>query len=179
MGVPEFAAHAVNVTWRWGSLAVGLMLAASAGWMAGRATQANAATPANAEQSAHAGMKSPLSAPPLEPAKASCRQGAFVEAASIINSVVDIALALPSDTKTQTRAVLDTVLTTVIVQARAEVHCVAGKLRFGYQRTYADTVRHGVSLAKVRGLSADVIQKGNETVEILERNQPTRSPAAR
>ena len=124
-------------------------------------------------------MEMPVSAPPLEPAKASCRQGAFVEAASMINSVVDIALALPSDTKTQTRAVLDTVLTTVIVQARAEVHCVAGALRFGYQRTYADTVRHGVALARARGLPANLLEKGIATALILEQNQPILSPASR
>lgn len=172
MGLPERAARAVNAGWRWVLLAAGLTTAASAGWIAGRATPA-------AEPSAHAGMEMPVSAPQLEPAKSSCRQGAFVEAASIINSVVDIALALPSDTKPQTRAVLDTVLTTVIKQARAEVYCVAGGLRFGYERTFAETIQHGVALAQARGLPDKLIEIGNETAKIVERNRPVLSPAAR
>lgn len=124
-------------------------------------------------------MDMPANASQLEPAKTTCRQGAFVEAASIINSVVDLALALPSETKTQTRAVLDTVLTTAIKQAHSEVYCVAGVLRFGYERTYADTLRHGVALAKARGLPGDLIRIGNEVAVTLERNRPIPSTAAR
>ena len=126
-----------------------------------------------------AGTEGFVSAPRLEPTRPTCRQGAFLEAASIINSVVDIALALPSDTSAQTRAVLDTVLTTVIKQAHSEVHCVAGGLRFGYQHTYAQTIRHGVMLAKARGLPEDLIQIGNQVALTVERNQPVPSPAAR
>ena len=173
----------MNAVWRSLVVTSGLALAVGAGW-AGRATLAIPTSVhtgmAGMDGMAHmASMDEPIGAARLEPSKTGCRQGAFVEAASIINSVVDIALALPSDTSAQTRAVLDTVLTTVIKQAHSEVHCVAGGLRFGYQHTYAETMRHGVMLAKARGLPQDLIRIGNQVALSVERNQAVPSPAAR
>jgi hypothetical protein len=101
-----------------------------------------------------------------------CRQGAFLEASRIVNSVTDIAQTLPANTSRQTRDELDGILYTALKQARAEVHCVAGKLEYGYEKSFADIIRRGTDLAKMRGLSKDVIELGSSTTRILERNQP-------
>ncbi len=99
-----------------------------------------------------------------------CRAGAFVEASNIINSVVHIAMALPSNTSELTRAELDTVLYTALQQAKTEVHCVVGSLSFGYDQSYARGIARGVALAKSRGLSSDVIELGNSVVTTLEQS---------
>jgi hypothetical protein len=101
-----------------------------------------------------------------------CRAGAFTEAANIINSVVEIALALPANTPDRTRAELDTVLYTALQQAKTEVHCVIGTLSFGYDQSYAKGIARGVALARSRGLSADVIALGEGVVAVLEKSAP-------
>jgi hypothetical protein len=102
-----------------------------------------------------------------------CRQGAFLEASQIINSVTDIATNLPSSALERTRGELDAILYTALKQARAEVHCVTGGLPEGYEQSFADILRRGTDLARMRGLSKDVVDLGATTVELLERNQPT------
>jgi hypothetical protein len=106
-----------------------------------------------------------------------CRAGAFVDAANIINSVVEIAMALPANTLDRTLAELDTVLYTALQQAHTETHGVAGTLSFGYDQSYARGVARGVALAKSRGLSADVIALGNSVVAALEQNSAIPTPA--
>jgi hypothetical protein len=103
--------------------------------------------------------------------EALCRQGAFLEASRIINSLTEIAGTLPANASRQTRDELDAILYTALKQARAEVHCVAGKLEYGYEKSFADIVRRGTDLAKMRGLSKDVVELGSITVQILERNE--------
>jgi len=100
-----------------------------------------------------------------------CRSGAFVEASSIINSVVEIAAALPADTDARTRRELDSVLYTALKQARTEVECVQGGLTHGYQHAYALVVRRGAALATERGLSPDIAAMAEETAKLLEANQ--------
>jgi len=100
-----------------------------------------------------------------------CRSGAFVEASSIINSVVEIAAALPEDTDARTRRELDSVLYTALKQARSEVECVQGGLRHGYQHAYALVIRRGGALALERGLSADIATMAEETAKLLEANE--------
>jgi len=100
-----------------------------------------------------------------------CRSGAFVEASSIVNSVVEIAAALPVDTDARTRRELDSVLYTALKQARTEVECVQGGLRHGYEHAYALVIRRGGALATERGLSADIAAMAEETAKLLEANQ--------
>ncbi|MGL4230613.1 MAG: hypothetical protein ACRDAM_22000 [Casimicrobium sp.] len=100
-----------------------------------------------------------------------CRAGAFVEASSIVNSVVEIAMALPPNTPERTRAELDAVLYTALKQAKSEVHCVVGALSFGYERAYAGVIKRGVGLAQSRRLSKDIVDLGNELVSTLEANK--------
>jgi hypothetical protein len=111
-----------------------------------------------------------------------CRAGAFVEAASIVNSTVDIAMALPPNTGERTRAELDTILFTALKQAKSEVHCVSGALSFGYDRSFAGVIKRGVALAQSRRLKQEVIEAGNSVVAALEANRriaaPTVEPAS-
>jgi hypothetical protein len=108
-----------------------------------------------------------------------CRAGAFVEASSIVNSVVEIAMALPPTTSERTRAELDTVLYTALKQAKSEVHCVVGALSFGYDRAYAGVIKRGVGLAQSRRLSKDIVDLGNEIVATLEANKRVDAPAVK
>jgi hypothetical protein len=108
-----------------------------------------------------------------------CRAGAFVDASNIVNSVVEIAMALPPNTPDRTRAELDTVLYTALRQANSEVHCVAGALSYGYERSYAGVIRRGVALAQSRRLSADIIELGNKVVATLESNRRVAPSSAR
>lgn len=100
-----------------------------------------------------------------------CRSGAFMEAASIINSTVDIAMALPPNTSERTRAELDTILFTALKQAKSEVHCVSGALQFGYERSFAGIIKRGVALAQSRRLNSEVIEAGQSVIAALEANQ--------
>ena len=109
-------------------------------------------------------------------AKVACRNGAFVEASSIVGSTVEIMRTLPPQVPTRAREELDSTLYVALKQARAEVHCVAGTLTHGYERSFADTIRHGVETARIRGLGPDVIALGQTTVAILEANVPTTPP---
>ena len=148
-------------------VAVGLGLTATAGRAANRAKSTDV----------HAQMTMP------EPSVASleqrCRTGAFTEAASIVNSTVEIARGLPTNTPKGIRAELDTVLDTALRQANSEVHCVAGGLQFGYEKSYADVIRRSLDLARVRGLPKSLIETTNLTVKILERNQPVTASTSR
>jgi hypothetical protein len=108
-------------------------------------------------------------------AKTACRQGAFVEAQSIVNSVVDIAMALPSNTPERTRNELDTILYTAFKQAKAEVHCVAGSLSHGYEKSFANPFKRAVALAQSRRLSRDVIEIGQFVIAAVEKNEPIES----
>ncbi len=96
-----------------------------------------------------------------------CRQGAFVEASGIINSAVEMHRALPKTTPERTRAELDTVLYTALKQARSEVHCVAGVITHGYDKSYAESIRRGMGMARERGLSADVAVIGQDVIDAL------------
>jgi hypothetical protein len=107
-----------------------------------------------------------------------CRAGAFVEAASIVNSTVDIAMALPPNTGERTRAELDTILYTALKQAKSEVHCVSGALSFGYERSFAGVIKRGVALAQSRRLKQEVIEAGNSVVAALEANRRIAAPSA-
>jgi hypothetical protein len=107
-----------------------------------------------------------------------CRAGAFVEASGIVNSVVEIAMALPPNTSERTRAELDTVLYTALKQAKSEVHCVVGALSFGYERAYAGAIKRGVALAQSRQLSKDIVDLGNAVVTTLEANNRIAAPVA-
>jgi hypothetical protein len=107
-----------------------------------------------------------------------CRAGAFVEAASIVNSTVDIAMALPPNTGERTRAELDTILYTALKQAKSEVHCVSGALSFGYDRSFAGVIKRGVALAQSRRLKQEVIDAGNSVVASLEANRRIAAPTA-
>jgi hypothetical protein len=107
-----------------------------------------------------------------------CRAGAFVEAASIVNSTVDIAMALPPNTNERTRAELDTILFTALKQAKSEVHCVSGALSFGYERSFAGVIKRGVALAQSRRLKPEVIEAGMSVVAALETNRRIAAPSA-
>jgi hypothetical protein len=100
-----------------------------------------------------------------------CRAGAFVEASKLINSLVQMAKDLPPQTPKSVFAELDTMLYTSLEQARAEVHCVAGGLQFGYEKAYAGIMRYGAALARVRGLPKKVVQQAEETARLLEVNK--------
>ena len=125
----------------------------------------------------HASMHAPRPLREGVNAAAPCRAGAFVEASNIINSVVEIAMALPANTPERTRAELDTVLFTALKQAKSEVHCVAGVLSFGYDRSYAGVIRRGVALAQSRRLSTDIVELGNSVVAAIEANRSVAQPA--
>lgn len=95
-----------------------------------------------------------------------------------MNSVVEIAMALPTNTGERTRAELDTVLYTALKQAKSEVHCVVGALSFGYERAYAGVIKRGVALAQSRGLAKEIVDLGNEVVATLEANRRIAAPSA-
>jgi hypothetical protein len=144
-----------------------LVLAGAAGVVGFLAGRASVPTPPQAELVAHgAGTRAALQTPQR------CRPGAFLEADRILGSAVALAQALPRDTPAGARSELDSILYTGLVQARSEVHCVAGVLTHGYDRAYADTLRKAVALAEQRGLSADVAAVGRDVVQALEYNKP-------
>jgi hypothetical protein len=99
----------------------------------------------------------------------SCRQGAFMEAEKILGSVVNVDRLLPKETPEVARAELDSILYTALKMARSEMHCVSGVLTNGFDRSFADTARRAVALAKARGLKKDVVLLGEEIVQQLER----------
>jgi hypothetical protein len=119
----------------------------------------------------HAAMHAPRSLPPGSSVPHACRSGAFVEASRIVNSVVEIAQALPANTPERTRAELDTVLYTALKQAKSEVHCVTGGLSYGYERSYAAVISRGIALARSRQLSSDVLDLGDSVVAALLANK--------
>ncbi len=123
----------------------------------------------HADHHAHAHADRPL--PDSVQTAHVCRAGAFLEAASIINSTVDIAMALPPNTTERTRAELDTILYTALKQAKSEVHCVSGALNFGYERSFAGVIKRGVALAQSRRLKQEVIEVGMSVVASLETNR--------
>jgi hypothetical protein len=98
----------------------------------------------------------------------SCRMGAFLEADRILGSVVNISRLLPPDTPEGARAELDSILYTALQMARSELHCVNGVLTHGFDRSFAETTRRAVGLAKARNLSKDVVTLGEEVIAQLE-----------
>ena len=144
-------------------ISLGVLLAAGGGLLAARGSSPAAASMAGHEMAEPAARAAPA-----------CRQGAFLEASSIINSVVDIALSLPQGTPERTRKELDTVLYTALGQAKSEVHCVAGALEHGYGRSFAEIVRRGADLARMRGLPKGTVADALAVAEALERNAPVK-----
>jgi hypothetical protein len=120
-------------------------------------------------------VRAPL--PPGTSLAVACRVGAFVESSSIINSVIEIAAALPPDTPERTQNELNSVLYTALKQAQSEVHCIQGGLSYGYQEAYAAIIERGAQLAQLRGLSPDIAAIGFEVAAILRANKaaPARS----
>lgn len=98
---------------------------------------------------------------------AACRQGAFLEASSILNSVIEISFALSADVPEHTRRELDSILYTALKQARTEVHCVQGGLGHGYHEDFAQIIERSGQLASLRGLSPDVVTLADETARAL------------
>ncbi len=123
-------------------------------------------------------------------ASVSCRSGAFVEAAAILNSTMEIAAALPADLNRKSnggvggavsRAALhedarqarihseiDILLYTALKQAHDEAQCVQGILSHGYDRSFREIIARATTLVRTRGLKADVIDLGEATLSILD-----------
>lgn len=100
-----------------------------------------------------------------------CRQGAFVESSQLINSVALVSKGLPANTPDRTRAELDSMLYTLLKQAKSEVHCVSGALSHGYDKSYAKSIQQGVNLARERQLPADIPLIGERVIQTLHANQ--------
>jgi hypothetical protein len=96
-----------------------------------------------------------------------CRSGAFVEAAAMLNSTVEIAMALPPNTPERTRAEVDVLLYTALKQAHSEVTCVTGTLKRGYDRSFAEIIERATVLAKSRGLKPEIVSLGTKTSAAL------------
>jgi hypothetical protein len=105
--------------------------------------------------------------PPGSETVIACRSGAFVEAASMLNSIVEIAMALPPNTPERTRAEVDVLLYTALKQAHSEVSCVTGTLKLGYDRSFAEIIERATMLAKSRGLKPEIISLGTTTSAAL------------
>jgi hypothetical protein len=101
-----------------------------------------------------------------------CRSGAFLEAAAILNSTMEISDVLTPEVAARSKASLDVLLFTALKQAHDEVHCVAGTFKKGYGRSFTEIIERAVVLAKVRGLSADAIGFGERTLERLREPNP-------
>ncbi|MGL4573459.1 MAG: hypothetical protein ACRCV9_01580 [Burkholderiaceae bacterium] len=85
-----------------------------------------------------------------------CRQGAFVDAMALINAAVRASRALPPASVAKNNvaaAELDSILSIAVQQAAAEYVCVKGKLKSGYDKNYADTVRLALAHATARKLA--------------------------
>jgi hypothetical protein len=108
---------------------------------------------------------------PNSRAKPACRNNAFLDADKLIGAVLEIAKNLPTETSQATRQQLDFVLFISLKQAREEVHCVKNSLARGYDKTFSNTIRDGMNLAKMRGLSEDVLTIAKETLEALKVNK--------
>jgi hypothetical protein len=108
-----------------------------------------------------------------KPQLPSCRQGAFVDASNMINTVVQISSAIPPNTSALVRADLDSLLYTALKQAKSEVHCVAGGLSYGYDKSFALSIERGIKLAQARNLSPDIVLLGQSVIDALTLNRPT------
>ncbi len=107
-----------------------------------------------------------------KPILPSCRQGAFVEASNMINTIVQMHNSLAPSTPALVLADLDSLLYTALKQAKSEVHCVAGGLSFGYDKSYALSIQRGIKMAQARKLSPDVVAIGQSVVDVLHANKP-------
>ncbi len=153
--------------------AAAALVALAVGAIVGRVSTAPPAVHVGVKHGMHAGAHgTPVGARVALQTRVACRPGAFLEADRILGSVVVVARAMPAAAPVGARGELDSILLTALQQARAEVHCVAGVLTHGYDKSYADTMRSAVSLAEQRGLSPDVAALGRDVVRALEANQP-------
>jgi|GEM_PF-1218264 len=98
---------------------------------------------------------------------ARCRSGAFVEAAAMLNSTVEISQALPADTPERTRSEIDVLLYTALKQAHDEVHCVLGTLTYGYDRSFAEVIYRATILSKGRAIKPEIVALGESTEQQL------------
>jgi hypothetical protein len=96
-----------------------------------------------------------------------CRQGAFLEASSIINSLVEVYRALPPNAPPTVLIELDSALYVALKQANADAHCVAGGLRHGYDQSFAEILERGATVAEMRGLKADVVAPARAAAQRL------------
>jgi hypothetical protein len=101
-----------------------------------------------------------------------CRQDAFVDASNMINTIVQINKGLPPTTPALVHSDLDSLLYTTLKQAKSEVHCVAGGLTNGYDKSYAISIQRGMKMAEARKLSPDVVAIGQSVVDTLYANKP-------
>jgi hypothetical protein len=104
---------------------------------------------------AFAGSAHAQSAAPT-PQERWCRQGAFVDAMALINAAVRASRALPPASTAKANiaaAELDSILAIAVQQAAAEYACVKGKLKSGYDKNYADTVRLALAYSTARKLA--------------------------
>jgi hypothetical protein len=106
-------------------------------------------------------------------ASSKCRAGAFMDAEKIIGAIVGASEKLPADTPPGARDHLHAALFVALKQAKAEAHCVAGVLPYGYDRTFINTIRRGINLAKLRGLNKDFVQIGEDAIVILQAGKPS------
>jgi hypothetical protein len=110
-----------------------------------------------------------------------CRSGAFVEAAAMLNSIMEIAAALPADSpraanhdprQARIRHEIDVLLYIALKQAHDEVHCVQGVLTHGYDRSFREIIARATTLVRTRGLKRDVIALGQATLQMLDSAAP-------
>jgi hypothetical protein len=104
---------------------------------------------------AHAQSGVPAASTPA-PQERWCRQGAFVDAMALINAAVRASRALPPPSAAKfsiAAAELDSILTIAVQQAAAEYPCVKGKLKAGYDKNYADTMRLALAHSTARKLA--------------------------
>jgi hypothetical protein len=106
-------------------------------------------------------------------ASSKCRAGAFMDAEKIIGAIVGASEKLPANTPPGARDHLHAALFVALKQAKDEAHCVAGVLPYGYDRTFINTIRRGMNLAKLRGLNKDFVQIGEDAIVILTAGKPS------
>jgi hypothetical protein len=179
MGLSSMESRAVSRPVRIAlQLLIGLSLAGG-GYMAGHWQAAASQQHAHHRPSAadiarvsalHAGRNTAIQVPHV------CRQGAFLDASSIINSVAEIQKVLPADSPRLMRVELDSILFTALKQAHGEVHCIAGALSFGYDHSFAASIQRGVDLARLRGLPPEVGQIGEAVIQTLKQNRVLDKP---
>lgn len=122
----------------------------------------------------HAHMHGPASATPVRMAPEAtvpCRPGAFLEADRIVATLTHALRELPATTPEAAHRAIDVALHTGLMQAHAEVHCVAGLTSQSYGREFAETIRGGVAMARSRAAPPAVLTAGEEAAQALEQGQ--------